>query len=500
MRKINFFYFIKIKNIYCIFSIFFKYIPISHWVLIAFLSVLLIIPVWIVKYNVMVDLPLNLARVNIFRYLNNPIYNYNEYFFVLWHLRPYIFFDIFTYIFSFIFGVFTSGKIVISIYIVLFFLSNYLLIRSINSYILPFIFWPFLFVYNWWYSVGSINFLMGLTFGMFFISYINSSHKTNLKFYIVILIFLFVQFMCHPIAWLISTIIVIPLLINKINISQKLKIILFSIFPLFILTSLIFTHIVFNQPYNFKEHLGRLNWLLHDFYPTIEPKIYKISLFFAFLIWILVKKNFLNNIYLPLLLILVYFFMPSNINVSGHNELRVATFFLTLIPFFAGGIIKSKKTITLTTIVFIGCGFAIYFFHISKQLYYKPFYQEIESASRLVKSGSTLRPLLTFEGMNIEHAYAYITIFKGGFNPFIPHTFFHGISFKNKISENNILYDKIQPQYKNTYDYILQYTKFYSSNIPSDTILSWGYDIIYKGKYINLYEKKIKERIILFND
>ena len=126
----------------------------------SFFFLILCIPLWIVKYPAILDFPIHLTRVNIAREIANPLLDYATYYRLSWHLT-YRYFDFLTYLIIFIFGVFWAGKITLTLSLPLLLAATRFLLKSVSAPLFPFMLWPLLFAYNWWFWIGSINLLWG---------------------------------------------------------------------------------------------------------------------------------------------------------------------------------------------------------------------------------------------------------------------------------------------------------------------------------------------------
>jgi hypothetical protein len=453
------------------------------------LGVLMLIPLWIVKYPVLLDFPAHLARVAIARGQANPLYHFSAFYHYRWYLHPYLYFDAATYILSFAFDVFTSGKIVISFYVVGLLLATWALIRSLRAPLFPFIVWPVLFTYNWWYVVGSVNYLMGVVFGIFTIAlYIKGGNSGSVRYLVTLLIVLCFTIVCHPVACALTIATALPLIISKSVSGRKTKYALLASYFFLAVVFIAIVHALFHQPWDIHENIGRFNWLLHDFNPPIESRVMKLALFGAGLLWLCAKKDFVLHVYLPAFIITIYCLTPSTIGMAGHNEMRVGLFALVLAPLFIPSACPRPLRIVFTTL-FAAAGLVWHGFQIQKQVHFQGVYREVEAIGKILPCGPSIRPILYFSGMNVEIATAYITISKGGYFPFIPSSFFHGLTYvKNDSFCPDTSWNEIDSACARRYDYLIRYSKYCVPAIRRSTIIDWGFNPVFKGEYMECFK------------
>ena len=154
---------------------------IGHWLfhnkinllILILLMLVALLPLWLVKYPPLEDLPAHLARVHIIENYNEPSSIYPDYFKVSWEPTPYLLTDVLLLILNYFFSPLTSVKLLLSLYVILLPLSIFYLFCSANKeYDIFFAFYSFFLIYNRYFNRGFISFALSLpifffTFGFF---------------------------------------------------------------------------------------------------------------------------------------------------------------------------------------------------------------------------------------------------------------------------------------------------------------------------------------------
>lgn len=135
------------------------------------LTIIALVPVWLVPFPPLQDYPFHLLRVHIIANYANPSFNYDELFSLNLFPIPYILTDYIHVLLSGFFSIPVAGKIVLSIYIVLFPLSVFYFVRSVDQHKTVFGFFAFLFIYNWYFNKGFVGFVFGIPFYLFALGY-----------------------------------------------------------------------------------------------------------------------------------------------------------------------------------------------------------------------------------------------------------------------------------------------------------------------------------------
>lgn len=127
-----------------------------------------LIPIWVVKYLPMVDLPQHAAQIAIWKNLHNSSYSYAQTYFVNW-FTPYVASLALTRLFHEFFSIHVALKITISLSILALPLALYFLLRELegNEW-LAIVGYPLAFSYGFYWGFFSFNFAVPV--GIFFVA------------------------------------------------------------------------------------------------------------------------------------------------------------------------------------------------------------------------------------------------------------------------------------------------------------------------------------------
>lgn len=121
-----------------------------------------LMPVWFTTYLPLQDYPNHLARIHIIKNFENPDTIYNKYFGLDIFLNPYSLSDIVIFALAYILPVETCGRIFLSLYVILFPLSIFYFLYKVKKENLLLGFFSFICIYNFFFEMGFLNFLISL--------------------------------------------------------------------------------------------------------------------------------------------------------------------------------------------------------------------------------------------------------------------------------------------------------------------------------------------------
>ena len=120
----------------------------GHRVLIGTLIVLSLIPIWAVEYFPSQNGPWSLLMAKMLVDYNNPAFNYAAYYEPSWHAIPHMLHTLIVYALGLVMPVLTAHKVAISAFVVLFPISVFVFLESIDPRRTVLGYASFLFVYN----------------------------------------------------------------------------------------------------------------------------------------------------------------------------------------------------------------------------------------------------------------------------------------------------------------------------------------------------------------
>ena len=125
-------------------------------------AVLLILPLWIVRYPPLLDYPNHLARVFILTHINDPNYRFSEYYTVTFGAFPYLTMDVMLMGLQKLFSIFTGGRIILTLGAIGVPLAAWFLVRQANRENTSLACWGLLSGYNIFFLWGFVNWQLSM--------------------------------------------------------------------------------------------------------------------------------------------------------------------------------------------------------------------------------------------------------------------------------------------------------------------------------------------------
>lgn len=138
----------------------------ERW-LAAALTAGVLAPLWLVEHPPLQDYPYHLVRAQVLAHHGDPAFDYREAFAVSWYPAPYVLAYWLTAGLGRLAGVPLAGKLVLSLYLVLFPWSLIYLARGVGEERAVLGFTGFLLVYNWHYHMGFVSYALSLPATLF---------------------------------------------------------------------------------------------------------------------------------------------------------------------------------------------------------------------------------------------------------------------------------------------------------------------------------------------
>lgn len=384
------------------------------------IGIFCLIPLWSAKYPPLLDYPYHLLRVKIALELHLPGNPFAKFYNYQWFPRSYLAFDAITAALSPLFGLFTAGKMALSLYLLFFVIATFYALRLCRMQIFPFVLWPVLWAYNWWFAIGAINLIFGYCFAILAIAEIVSSRaKPTRAGTIRLLIWMGCALLSHPMAFIFQFTIALCLWCSYRVFLRRRSLLIATIVTIAMcLCGSIVVHHILNQSWNLALIYNRTKWMFHDFNPAIETPLMAACMMAAIVVWLLGRKNSCRRYYiLPLYVLSMVLMLPSTYGVIEFSEMRMGMFGIFLLPLFMPPI-QSKKIRIALSILFVATGIIWNYGQIQKGRYYAPVYNELEQIAPHIPLGTTIRQVQNFTGESADHASHYVALMRGGFLPF----------------------------------------------------------------------------------
>ena len=125
-------------------------------------AVLLVLPLWIVKYPPLLDYPNHLARVFILTHINDPNYQFSQYYTATLGAYPYLTMDVLLLGLQKVTSIFTGGRIILSLCVLGVPLAAWFFVRQANPGNVSLASWGLLAGYNIFFFWGFVNWQLSI--------------------------------------------------------------------------------------------------------------------------------------------------------------------------------------------------------------------------------------------------------------------------------------------------------------------------------------------------
>jgi hypothetical protein len=134
----------------------------AHITIFGALALLLILPIWLVKYPPLVDYPNHLARAFLLHHLHDPNYNFGHFFAPDWGLNPYCLADFLLQLFQHFVGIYAAGRLLLTLCILGLPLGVAFFLRRANPGSEYLALWAFAVAYNPNFLMGFMSFVLSI--------------------------------------------------------------------------------------------------------------------------------------------------------------------------------------------------------------------------------------------------------------------------------------------------------------------------------------------------
>ena len=125
-------------------------------------AVLLVLPLWIVRYPPLLDYPNHLARIWILTHISDPQYQFSQYYTVTFGPYPYLTMDVLLMGLRKVFSIFTGGKIILSLCVLGVPGAAWFFVRQANRENTSLACWGLLSGYNIFFFWGFVNWQLSM--------------------------------------------------------------------------------------------------------------------------------------------------------------------------------------------------------------------------------------------------------------------------------------------------------------------------------------------------
>ena len=211
-------------------------------VLYLFLTIALLVPIWIGEYFPSQNGPEYSLFVHMAKEYDNPEFNYSDYYEFIVLAIPNLLFHIVDYLLSHILPLTTSTKVVLSLCVILLPASVFYFLNIVDPEKLWLGFAIFPYAYNHFIPKGYSSFYLSISLFFFFLGYlIKHIERLNYKKLIWLSFLIFLTYLSHMFSFLFAIAIVIIYFLSK-SLSFGL---LCKVLTVFIPSSILFVHYLF---------------------------------------------------------------------------------------------------------------------------------------------------------------------------------------------------------------------------------------------------------------
>ena len=171
----------------------------------GFLTIASLVPIWIGEYFPSQNGPEYLLAVQMMKEYFNPIFNYSDYYELIFVLTPNLLFHVVVYLLYSVFPILISSKIALSLNVILLPLGIFYLIKTIHPKKVIFGFGGFPFIYNYFIPKGYNSFYFSIVIFCFFFGYlVKHSDRLHTKNLVWLAILVFLVYMSHVFSFVLA--------------------------------------------------------------------------------------------------------------------------------------------------------------------------------------------------------------------------------------------------------------------------------------------------------
>ena len=186
-------------------------------------SVLLIVPIWLVKYPPLVDYPNHLARAFILHHLHDPNYHFGQFYAPDWGLNPYCLADALMQVFLRFVGIYTAGRLLLTLCILGGPLAVAFFLRRANPGNEYLALWAFAIAYNPNFLLGFMAFELSIALCFVVVGvWLDYMRTGQTKYWILSIVLATGLFLTHLGGFGVAGLVIVLYTLLKSGISQRL--------------------------------------------------------------------------------------------------------------------------------------------------------------------------------------------------------------------------------------------------------------------------------------
>jgi hypothetical protein len=162
------------------------------------LTVFSLFPIWLVRFLPLQDYPYHLMRVHAAMNYRNPAFAYEAEYLRSFFPTPYILADYLMCLFASFMSLATAGKAVVSLYVIALPWSVFYMFSAVDSEQWAMGFFSYLFIYNWFFNIGFLNFFLSIPLFFFSLAYWwRYKGQLNARRLLVFAALILLVYLCH---------------------------------------------------------------------------------------------------------------------------------------------------------------------------------------------------------------------------------------------------------------------------------------------------------------
>ncbi len=187
--------------------------------LLVLIGGVLLAPVWIVRYPPLVDYPNNLARVFVLGHMNDPRFDFRQFYAANWGIYPYLMVDLALVRLQWFMPVELAGRLMLSLCLLAVPLAAWFFVRAANPGNDALAFWSLLIAYNYFFFYGFLNMQLSIAVCLLVVAlWLRYLARPSGGFWLLLLLFTTALYLTHLFGFGVA-----GLLVGGYSLSRRLR-------------------------------------------------------------------------------------------------------------------------------------------------------------------------------------------------------------------------------------------------------------------------------------
>jgi hypothetical protein len=459
--------------------------------LVAFFTILLLLPLWIVRYPPLLDYPDHLARAFIIVHMKDPAYCFSNFYFTEWGPYPYLGMDLSLIALQHLLPAEVAGRVLLSICVIAVPMAGWWFLRKANPGHDALALWTLLLSYDPFFIDGFVNFQLGLTLCFFALGFwLRYLEKPTTLRWVTVLTLATCGYFTHLITFGITGFVVLVYsLARRLNLRQ----IVWS-WGLFVPGAIMFflAHISLYNGEETQFHslpqkfFAARAELLHSYSLRLELVTFWVIVVCIFAAWFGNREFHWNSTWFIVFFAMVglYLALPNEVGDTWLIDVRlIPALFLLLLGVAKLG--RRQRALALVAVVLFGMRMVDIVRHFRSQ---QPALLNMEQAIQILPRNIRILPVINRDIVNDDllhqayaHFWAYAIIQRGALAPYL-----FDLKGQTPLRINKEGYVPYDPETRppnwkevcSNYDYVWTYDTDYYSRY----LLTFGTEVYHSGR------------------